>query len=1060
MPENKNQTILSKEEYNLQMEKKLDKAFIKTEKSIIGFFIKNYRFTYLILVAMIVLGVFSLFSLPKESEPEIEVPFGVVATIYPGANPVDIEELVTDKIEKEIKNLDNLKIYTSNSNAGYSSVFVEFEAEADLDESFRKLREAVDRAEPKLPIDAESPTVTEINFSDIPIVTYSLVGAYSDVELKKFADIIQENLEEVNDVSVVDILGGLEQEFQIIVNEQKLANFNISLGQINNAIRSANMSLPAGDINIDGFKYDIRVKGRFTRAEDLETIVVSTFEDSPVFLTDLATIEDTFKEQTTLSRIGFQNQESQNTISLQIRKKTGGNILNIVDNANDKLAELTQNNILPAELKIQKTNDNSVFIKKDIKVLGTSGLQTIVLITLILLLILSFRGAIITALAVPFAFLNAFIFLKMQGLTLNSMVLFSLVLSLGLMVDNAIIIIEGVNEYISKYKKTPYEAAILSVWNYKWAITAGTLTTVAAFTPMLLVSGILGQYMSTLPKTITVTLLSSLFVALVIIPTLVSRFLKVSGGNQQTRNKKRHLVMASLFNKLYIKYRAFMSKTLPYKKKRRQVLATAWIMFFLALAVPVSGLMDIKMFSEIDIDYFFVNMEVPVGSSLEASNAIARTVEKIIAEVPELDNYVVNVGASASSGMGGDTSRSATHLSSITLNLVALKERTKTSYEVAATLRDKLNNVPGAKITVEELSAGPPTGAPIEVRISGDDNAKIANVTAKVLKFFKDTKGIINAEDNLENSAGEFVFSINKQKANYYGLEVSTVASTLRNAVYGSSASAINVDGEDVDIVIKYAQSEFRTVNDLKEILLPTRNGGTVAMSEIADIELEPALLSIRHRNGDNTAIVTADIDSDTNLSDVLAKFDIFQSELLLPSGFSISVGGEVEDIQKSFQEVFLSMILSVLLISIILVLQFNSFKQPFLILFSLPLAFIGVVFGLNLLFMPFSFLAFIGIVSLSGIVVNDSIVLIDKINKNRKNGMEFFESIIDGGIARMQPIFITSITTIAGIFPLIFADEFWRPFSITVVFGLMFSTILILVIVPMYYAGICQKEK
>ena len=469
--------------------------------------------------------------------------------------------------------------------------------------------------------------------------------------------------------------------------------------------------------------------------------------------------------------------------------------------------------------------------------------------------------------------------------------------------------------------------------------------------------------------------------------------------------------------------------------------------------------MDIKMFSEVDIDYFFVNIEIPVGSSLEASDAIAKTVEKVVAQVPELDNYVVNIGASASSGMGGDTARSATHLSSITVNLVELKDWDKTSYEIADILRHELSTVQGAKITVEELSAGPPTGAPIEVRISGNNNSEIANVTAQVLKFFKATPGVINAEDNLENSAGEFVFDIDKQKANYYGLDVATVASTLRNAVYGSPASAINVDGEDVDIIIKYAQSEFKSANDLKEILLPTRNGGTVSMLEIANVALEPALLSIRHRNGDNTAIITADIDGNTKLQDVLDKFDTFQSELSLPSGFSISVGGEVEDIQKSFQEVFLSMILSVLLIAIILVLQFNSFKQPFLILFSLPLAFIGVMFGLNILLMPFSFLAFIGIVSLSGIVVNDSIVLIDKINKNRKNGMEFFEAIVDGGVARMQPIFITSITTIAGIIPLIFADEFWRPFSITVVFGLMFSTVLILVIVPMYYAGICQKD-
>jgi len=1059
MSENNNEEIKSSHhEYNLQVEKNLKEAFEKTEKSIIGFFIKNYRFTYLILGAMILLGVFSLLSLPKEAEPEIKVPFAVVSTVYPGANPVDIEELVTEKIEKEINNLDNLKIYNSNSNAGFSNIFVEFEAEADLDESFRKLREAVDKAEPKLPTDAETPTVTEVNFSDIPIVTYSLVGPYTDIRLKKFADLIQTELEEINDVSAVDIIGGLEQEFQIIVNEQKLANFNISLEQINNAIRQANMSLPAGDIDIDGFKYNVRVKGRFTSANDLEKIVVATFDNSPVFLTDLAEIKDTFKKQDTLSKIGFPNKESKNTISLQLRKKTGGNILNIVKDSNAKLQELKDKKILPNDLTIQKTNDNSVFIKKDIKTLGTSGIQTIILITIILLLILSFRGAIITALAVPFAFLNAFIFLKIEDLTLNSMVLFSLVLSLGLMVDNSIIIIEGVNEYVSKYKKTPYEAAILSVWNYKWAITAGTLTTVAAFLPMLLVSGILGQYMSILPKTISITLLSSLFVALVIIPTLVSRFIKIKKGAEQTRNKKRHLVVSKFFDKLHIKYKNFLSKTLPYKKKRRRILTGAWILFFLALSIPLSGIMDVEMFSAVDIDYFMVNVEIPVGSSLEASEKITKNVENIVSKIPELDNYVVSVGASASSGLNGDSSRTATHLSGITINLVDIKNRQRKSYEIADDLRGKLNMIQGAKIDVEELSAGPPTGAPIEVRISGDDNIKIASITKEVLDFFKNTKRVINAKDNLENSAGEFVFSINKQKANYYGLSVSSVAATLRNAVYGTTVSVINVDGEDIDIVIKYAESEFESVNDLKEISLTTRNGGTISMSEIANVQLEPSLLSIRHRNGDQTAIVTADVEKGTKLKDVLDEFDIFKEKMTLPNGFSISVGGEVEDIQKSFQEVFLSMILSVLLISIILVLQFNSFKQPFLILFSLPLAFIGVVFGLNLLMMPFSFLAFIGIVSLSGIVVNDSIVLIDKINKNIKNGMEFYEAIIDGGISRMQPIFLTSITTIAGIFPLIYADELWRSFSITVTFGLIFSTVLILIIIPLYYAGICKK--
>lgn len=1060
-PADKKAEILSKEEYEKNYNEILDKAFKKTEKSVIGFFIKNFRFTYLILLTLVAVGIYSLLTIPKEAEPEIEVPFAVVNTVYAGANPSDVEELITNKIEKEINNLDNLKIYNSSSAAGFSSIFVEFEAEADLEESFRELREVVDNAEPELPEEVDSPIVTEINFNDIPIVTYSLVGEYSDVELKDLADKIQEELENIPDVSQVDILGGLEQEYQVIVNEQKLKTFGTNINQISSAIRSANFSLPAGDIDLDGFRYDIRVKGRFTDAKDLESIVVATLDNSPVLLNEIALIKDTFKEKNSLSKIGFQDQDSRNTISLQIRKKTGGNILAIVDNANAKLDEIRESGIIPADLTIQKTNDNSTFIKNDIKTLGTSAIQTVILITLILVMVLSLQGAIITALAVPFAFLSAFIFLNLQGLTLNSMVLFSLVLSLGLMVDNAIIIIEGVNEYISEHKKSPYQAAMLSVWNYKWAITAGTLTTVSAFAPMLLVSGILGQYMANLPRTISVTLLSSLFVALVIIPTLVTRFVKVeNNGDSGHRDKKRHQFIDGFMKKLYQKYGNYMQNVLPYKKKRRARIALVWLLFFVALSVPVSGLMKIEMFPRIDLEYFYVNMEAPVGTSLEKSEEIIKQAEQIVREVPEMDNYVINVGGSAASGFGGDTGSAGTHLGNITVNLVDMDEREKTSYDIADSLRDKLAEIQEASVTILELQAGPPTGAPIEVRISGDDTGKIAIITNDVLNFFKNKDGVINPEDNLENSAGEFTFDINKQKANYYGLDVLTVASAMRSAIYGTGAGTVNVDGDDVDITVKYPEEDFRTVNDLGEILLTTRTGDTIPVKEIASVELEPALLSINHRNGDETAIVTADVEEGVNLATVLVEFEEFQRTMELPKGYTISVGGEVEDIQRSFTELFLSMILSVVLISIILVLQFNSFKQPFLILFTVPLAFIGVVFGLNLLLMPFSFMAFIGIVSLSGIVVNDSIVLIDRINKNLENGMEYISAIIEGGTARMQPILLTSLTTIAGIFPLIYADEFWRGFSITVIFGLLFSTILMLFIIPMYFAGMCRKDK
>jgi len=1042
--------------YSENLDHKLDKGFKKESKSVLGFFIKNYRITYLIIAMIFIMGFFSLFSLPRESEPEVKVPYIVVNTLYLGASPVDVEDLITNKIEEKINNLEDLNRYTSSSSLGLSSVFVEFNAEADLKESFRKLREAVDEAQPQLPEEAEDPIVTEIRMSDFPIVTYSLVGDYDDGELKDFADDLQEELEDVTDVSRVDVIGGVVREFQVIVDQTKLANFKISLPQVVAAISTNNFNLPAGDIEIDEFKYSVRIKGKIDEGYDLNNLVITTYEGSPVFLSDIALVKDGYKERTSQARIGFPGEDPKNAISLQIYKKVGGNVLNIVGDSQGVINSSFESNLLPTDLLVEKTNDNSVYIKDDINTLGDSAIQTFILIALILLLILSLRGAIITALSVPIAFLMSFFFLKTQGMTLNSMVLFSLVLSLGLMVDNSIVIIEGINEYVEKHKKSIYKSAVLSVWNFKWPIIAGTLTTVSAFIPMLLVSGIMGEYLSIIPKTISVTLLSSLFVALVIIPTLTYRLIKIKKG-AANRSKKRHLIIAKFMEGLYVKYRRNIKPILVSKRKRIVTIVVAWLLFFASLAIPASGLMKIEMFPKVDFDYFFINMELPVGANLDQTDRVAEQVEEKIKDIPEMSNYIVSLGSLSSAQGGGGSS--ALHNGSVTVNLIDKGDRERNSYEIAESIRSEVEMIQGAKVTVVEMEAGPPSGAPIEVRIFGDDISKSSVAAELAVNILEDIDGVINVSDSLEDATGEFTFSLDRQKINYYGLNVTTVASTIRSAIYGTKASAININDEDIDIVVKYDNTNFQNVSDLESILLFTPTGENIQLKQIADLSLEPSLLSINHRDGENIVTVTASVEEGASLQEILKEFSATIGLASLPEGVDIKVGGETEDIEQSFTDLFESMIVAVLLIFFILVLQFNSFKQPFIILFSFPLAIIGVIIGLNLLGQPFSITVFIGVVSLSGIVVNDAIVLVDKINKNIKNGMEFFEAIVDGGVARMQPILLTSVTTIAGVIPLIYANEMWKGLSLTVIFGLAFSTVLNLTIIPVLYAMMCRRR-
>ncbi|MBL7058566.1 efflux RND transporter permease subunit [Patescibacteria group bacterium] len=1034
---------------------KLDKIFRKEEKGLFGFFIFHYRFTYLIMMAVIVLGMFSIYSMPREAEPEIKVPYAMVVAVYPGANPIDVEELVTDELESKIKGLDNLNKYNSNSSLGVSSIFIEFEAEADIDESMQKLREAIDLAKQNLPGEVEDPSVSQISITDFPIVTYSLVGNYDDLDLKKYSDILRDEFLDVDSVSKVNIIGAVIKEYQVIVDQTKLANFGLSLSQIVGAIKSSNLNIPAGNIEVDSLKYNVSLRAKIKNLEDLRSIIVTTYGKSPVYLTDIAEVIDTVKSQDTLSRIGIRDSEAKNTISLQLYKKTGGNILNIVDNTQTLIDKLKKDQIIPRDLAVIKTNDNAVHIKKNLSTLGTSGIQTMIFIVLILFVVIGFRASLITSLSVPIAFLTAFIFLYANGMTLNGMVLFSLVLSLGLMVDNSIVIIEGINEYIKKYNKSRYQASVLSVWDYKWPIIAGTMTTVSAFLPMLLVSGIMGEYLSIMPITLSATLLSSLFVALVIIPTLSHRFV-----TECAKSDSEHSITEKYIESFKIIFEKFLRNLLSSKLKRGLYLSLAWALFIVAIYMPLSGRMQIQMFPKVDIDYFVINVELRAGSILEDTRKIIDQIESEIIKIPEMDNYVTNLGTSASVGLTGDDySQDATHLATITVNLVDAKKRDRKSYVVSEAFRKQIDYIKGAKINIEELSAGPPQGVPIEVRIIGDEQESLARVAMQTEAILNNIEGVINVKDSLRDSPGEFVYTFDKVKLNYYGLDVAHVSSEVRSALYGVKAGELQIDGEGIDIKIKYANDHFSSLDQIGKLVVGNINGEHITFDQVAKLELKPALLSLSHKDGDGLISVSASLKDGVDLVGVIKEFNDKLNEYNLPQGIRIETGGEVEDIDKSFRETFMSMIVAVILIAIILVLMFNSFIQPLIILFSLPLAIIGVVFGLLVMQMPFSFTSFIGVVALSGIVVNDAIVLIDRINKNIKAGLNVLDATVDAGVSRMQPIFLTSITTVAGIIPLVWADEMWKGFSISVIFGLIFSTMLTLVIIPIMYIGFSKSK-
>jgi multidrug efflux pump subunit AcrB len=1031
-----------------------ERAIAKISKGPFGFFITRIRVVILIILAIILLGVSALFTLPREADPEVKIPIAVVTTAYPGASPSDVESLVTNKIEEKLEQLDNVDLITSSSMLGISSIVVEFEAEADLDSSIQDLKDKVDEVT-NLPAEVDDPFVTEIRANDFALISFSLAADLPESQLKQLGELVQDELESITDVSQVLLSGVREREFSVVVDESALQRLNISLSQVVGVISATNMDMPLGDISIDNIDYNLRTVGRFTSIEDLKKVVVAQSGTTVIFLNDVASIEDTFAERNSISRISIDGQPTRNSVSLQIYKKTGGNILNIVDEAKEIMTQLQENKTIPQGVDVQESSDFSSFIRKDLNTLGGSGLQAVFFIFLILWIALNFKEASISLLAIPLTFLMTFIFLQILDFTINSMTLFALVLSLGLLVDTFIVILEGIFHNM-RLGYNAVRASLLSVANYKKPLTAGMLTTVSAFVPMLLVSGIMGEYLRVLPITISLTLFSALFISFVIVPGLSGMMLRC--GSAEERHKS-SVLERYVTNHLRAWYKVKIIEFLDNRKTKIKFSIILGILFITSLGLLVSGVIKVELFPKADTDFAYINLKMPIGTNLEATNEVVEKIESHLFDKKDIKSFVTTVGSAVNLNMGGGSS-SSHHLANVNLNLVEAADRDRKSYDIIDDIRNELEIINEGEIEIEELGMGPPTGAPIEARITGDDLIVLDELVNRVEDALSQIEGVINITSTQEISPADFTFKMDNERLARAGLTASDVASTLRIAIYGVAATETLIDNDEVDVVVRYDQSKIASVEDIKNLTIINRQGEKYKLSHLVDFSLEPALAKIRHRDFSRSVNVQAYLRPGFNATQSVIEIEERLSEYQIPTGYEISFGGEVEDIEESFTELWNAMIVAVLLIVLILVLQFNSFTRPLMIVMMLPLMLIGVVVGMLLLQLPFSFAVFLGLISLTGIVVNDAIVLVDKAERNiNENKMMPKEAIADAGDTRLQPILLTSITTIIGVIPLAIADEFWFGLSIAIIFGLAFATMLQLFVIPMLYLQFLGKR-
>ncbi|MBN2063073.1 MAG: efflux RND transporter permease subunit [Deltaproteobacteria bacterium] len=1061
-----------------------------------------------VLVLAVVIGVFgfvSYRSLPREASPDITIPYIFVSTNYSGVAPEDIEKSITVPIEKKLKGLEGVKKIKSTSSEGISLINIEFIAGTDIDDALNKTKDKVDQAKPDLPSDLEDdPEVIEVNVSQMPIAVFSLSGPIGLVRLKEIAEDLEEEFEAVQGVLEAEVTGGLEREIRVEPFPEKLAYYALSLVGLQRVIADENLNVSGGAIRMGDGRFQLRVPGEFHTPEEIYGLVVGIHDGRPVYLKDVARVIDGFKDEEARSRL-----DGHEAVNVQVKKRVGENILHIMDKIDEVVDD--KKATWPAGIKIVKVMDQAKDIREIVADLENNIVTGLVLVISVLFFVMGFRNALLVSLAIPFSMFLSFILLKALGITLNMVVLFSLTLALGMMVDNAIVIVENIFRFMQQGVPR-VQAAIKATSEVALPVIASTLTTLAAFFPLIFWPGIMGEFMAFLPKTLIITLSSSLFVALVINPAMTAVFMKLpSGGSLKKETASAEEIEKAGETPITVRgpilkiYRRFLNSALNHR------IAVLIIAFLCVVGLVMIWLQRIGLekpvlfFPDVDPNNIYVNIAVPEGADLDYSDRLARQAEIAIcrgegsglaspSEQP-IDCYMENQEekmhtllsgqkvhgiidlanvkyiysrAVAVVGPGsGFESNSPNHLG---IQFHDLKERVESSKETVEKIRKRVQNIPGAEMTIAMGDMGPPTGAPINIEIVGDNLDILGRISHEIRKVLEKIPFVQDIQDDYEAGTPTVKVRIDRQRASMLGLSTNTIGFALKVAFNGIKASTYREGDDDYDITVQLAESHRRETDVLRELIIPTPTG-MIPLSTIAKFEVTGGLSQINRINHERVVTVKAEVDEQHVPGPVVrAEAEKLLAGLTLPPGYKIRFTGEFEMQQES--EEFLSKAFgaAVFLIFLILVTQFNSVSQPLIIMTSVILSLGGVFLGLSVMEIPFGIIMTgVGVISLAGVVVNNAIVLIDYTNKLRERGIHTKDAIIAAGCTRLRPVLLTAITTILGLLPMVTgiaydfhtweiswiseSKQWWNAMAIAVIFGLALATVLTLVVVPILYS-------
>ncbi|OQX29952.1 MAG: hypothetical protein B0D92_01015 [Spirochaeta sp. LUC14_002_19_P3] len=1013
----------------------------------IKLFINKHMAVFSLSVMIVILGVIAYIRLPRETQPDVKIPYIIVTTTYTGVSAGDIESLITDPIESELEGMNGLNELTSESRQNISVITAEFSADVETEEALRRTKDRVDIAAAELPADAGEPNVREVNVSDWPI--FSVVLSHPDgVEaITTAAEELRDDLNQLIGVQEVTITGNAEKELAIELDPYQMSLYSLSVDDVKNAVNQEHVTIPGGILNNQEKNYTIAITGEITEPYRFNDIMVKGTGAS-VPLGKIARVSFQDAKRQTISRLN-----GEPAITLNIKKRIGENILKLAEAAHARIEELTP--ALPKGTIVNITYDESIFIREMIADLENNMFSGFVLVLAVTIFFLGFRNSLFVSMAIPLSMLMSFFILQLLGITLNMIVLFSLIIALGMLVDNGIVIVENIYRHQSM-GKSRVQAAIDGTGEVAAPIIASTITTLLAFFPIIFMPGILGEFMSYLPKTVIVVLASSLFVALAINPTYCASFLKAkhdmeSGGK--------------VFTSIQNWYTRLIERTTAHGILTVVLMTLLVTGGFVAYGVFKA---EVIFFPDSDPDRVRISLEAPQGTPIEHTDRYIRQVEKAVPGIPmSIDSFEATSGQSS-----GDTESSR---GEVLINFLPYADRDIPSTETIQSLRNTINPlITGAIVTIRQSATGPPSGDDISYEIRGSDYrilGAIANDIVEILNPYQKEFKLIDNDYNA--NLPEIAVNIDRQKAAYYGLNTAQAAATIRTAITGSKINTFRYRDEEYDINLRYRDDARDSLQMLRGINIITPNRRSIPLSAIAEIVPQSSLNIIKRRGLHRAVAVNANFTpGNENRSRVNAEVSAKVNTLktTLPPGYTIGSGAGSDIRAESTTFLIQAFIIAVFLIGIVLIAQFNSLIDPIIIIYGVFLSIGGVMWGFALggLFVKQNFVVImsgIGSIALAGVAVNNCIVLVDYTHKLIHNNIPWHEAIVLAGKTRLRPVILTALTTILALIPMALgvsfdirsfqfvvgseSAEFWKAFAWTMLYGLTFATLSTLIVVP-----------